>query len=274
MRRATIALVLTGCHSVFGLQHIDDTDAAPGAWSTPQPLTSVNSLGDEADASLTGDGLVLMFSSDRTGNYDFWIATRALVTDPFDTPVRVDELSTPADDFGFLSADGLSAYVNRAGDIWRADRPDLNVPFSAPILESGLSTTATDFNPSVSANGLVAVIDYGVTAFGGELFVSTRATTNDSWSAPQRMAELSSPTIDAGGTFDERGLVIAFHTERVAGFAREIYLASRTSVDEPFAMIGAIDEVNTRSGESDPHITPDARTLVFSRDRDLWISTR
>lgn len=84
---AVVIVLLAGCDLVLGLETrsapIVDAqlplDAALGPWRAAQPLTSVNT-GADGDASLTADGLELMFSSNRTAQldgYDIYLARRA-----------------------------------------------------------------------------------------------------------------------------------------------------------------------------------------------------
>jgi hypothetical protein len=46
-------------------------------WSTPTPLTIVNSASDDGDVSITVDGTELFFESDRAGNPDLYHMTRS-----------------------------------------------------------------------------------------------------------------------------------------------------------------------------------------------------
>src|SRR5207249_823543 len=75
-----------------------------GGTSDSAPVTSV-------------DGLTLFFASDRAvgpgGGADVWVATRAALGAPFDTPRLAPELSSPAVDIpGWISPDGCRMYLS------------------------------------------------------------------------------------------------------------------------------------------------------------------
>jgi hypothetical protein len=69
-------------------------------WGSPVPLTSIESAYHEQSPSITDDGLWLLFSSNRSGNFDIYAAGRATRQSPFGAPVRVAELSGPNHDIG------------------------------------------------------------------------------------------------------------------------------------------------------------------------------
>jgi Tol biopolymer transport system component len=75
----------------------------------------------------------------------------------------------------------------------------------------------------------------------------------------------------------ESELVVYYEVDM--GPDREIYYSSRPSVNEPFAAAHQLVELTTPLYEEDPWLSPDLRTLVFSKDttagnRDLYIATR
>jgi len=59
-------------------------------WGLPVNLgPSVNSSALDAEPSISVEGLVLFFMSNRTGDYDIWVTTRPSVSDNFGTPVNL-----------------------------------------------------------------------------------------------------------------------------------------------------------------------------------------
>jgi len=113
------------------------TDEPFGA---PEPLSQVNSIYDEIRPTVSADGLTLFFSDGLgrqrpggQGDLDIWVATRDTVSDPFGTPVNLNDLwpgssiNTPsAEASPFVSPDwpavGSKLYFltarDRLGDIW------------------------------------------------------------------------------------------------------------------------------------------------------------
>jgi Tol biopolymer transport system component len=109
------------------------------AFGAPEPLTALNSMGDDYDPAISVDGRELYFSTDRDEQRDVWVARRADVGQPFDSaePVAAINTDEPGVDGGVadnewspgISPDGRTLYfvTDRAGligsgDIWSATR--------------------------------------------------------------------------------------------------------------------------------------------------------
>ena len=61
-------------------------------WSTPVPLSTLNTAAEEQTPAVSKDGLALYFSSDRSGGQggtDIWISSRASSADPWGAPVNL-----------------------------------------------------------------------------------------------------------------------------------------------------------------------------------------
>jgi Tol biopolymer transport system component len=85
-------------------------------WEEPVNLGPVvNSSAQEGDPSLSADGLVLFFNSDRPGGYglnDLYMTTRATINDPWGTPINLGPtVNTVYGEVSpCISADGLTLY--------------------------------------------------------------------------------------------------------------------------------------------------------------------
>jgi Tol biopolymer transport system component len=280
-----LVVVVAGCDQVLGLdERMPDAFVVPdsplGPWRPAQPLTALNGpLSSELDPSLTADGLEIFFSSNRPGlgGYDVYHAKRTTTDRAFDAPVLITELSTTDSEFSFITADGLTIYFSRtlAADVHHATRPDRNSPFGAPVVDAALSTPWIDYNPALSGDGLLAVNDRTDPPLARELFLFSREDTSSPWGPETRVDGVSTAELDAGGSLDEHGLALVFHTER-GGMLGDLYLTTRQTTSEPFSFstTSPIAELNTTGNEVDPHISPDQRTIVFSRDGRLFIATR
>ena len=110
-------------------------DLSSAGASNAVELAAVDSAADDASPVLSRDGLTLYFASKRAdpaalGNDDIWVARRAAVGAPFDTPTAVTELnSAAADGPRWLSPDGCTLYFtsDRSGgqggyDLYAATR--------------------------------------------------------------------------------------------------------------------------------------------------------
>ena len=99
-------------------------------WGPPVNLgPTVNSGNRELSMSISHDGLLLFFGSDRSGGsggHDLWVTRRPTPNDPWETPVNLGPTvnsSAPYDQTPSISADGSTLYFssNRPGGIGDSD---------------------------------------------------------------------------------------------------------------------------------------------------------
>ncbi len=137
-------------------------------WGTPGNLgPTVNSSANEGGPSLSGDGLILIFDSDRpggSGRHDLWMTTRPTVSDPWGQPVNLGPTvnSSALDAVPGISADGLVLFFmsNRTGGargdycIWVTTRPSVSDTFGTPvILGTPVNSSAIEATQCISADG-------------------------------------------------------------------------------------------------------------------------
>lgn len=90
-----------------------------GAWSTPSPVTELNSAGFDLDSWIDDAGTTLVYA--RGG--DIYITTRADRAQPFAVPSPIAEVNSTGPDMDpWLSADLREILLVRAGVIYRATR--------------------------------------------------------------------------------------------------------------------------------------------------------
>jgi len=246
-----------------------DVDALP--WQSPTRVILTLPAGAVDDPTLTDDRLELYFNFQN----DIFVATRASVTAPWGTPVRVAELSSTANETTpEIAGDGLTIYFasDRVGtlggaDIWIATRPARGQPWSTPTDVMPLNSAGSDVNPTLSSDGLAILL--ASTRGGGadDVFISTRASVTAAWTAPSPLAELDDPVAaDQGAMLASDGLSVVFaSTRRDAG---DLFVARRASPQGRFDPPEPIAELDTAVSDSDPWMSSDKRHLVFSSTRD------
>jgi hypothetical protein len=96
-------------------------------WATPTHISGINSSSYDADASLSDDGLELIFTSNRpggVGQMDLYVATRGSLIDPWGSPALIPDVNSVDDDINaVLSRDGQTLYFRstRPGGMGDAD---------------------------------------------------------------------------------------------------------------------------------------------------------
>ena len=182
-------------------------------WGEPQNLGSpINTDSRDLAPDLSADGLVLHFSSDRSGNWDLYIATRATTHDDWTEPKGLETINTAHGEMcPRMTSDGLALYFtdtidNRPGgqgkiDLWVSKRASTDDDWSEPTnLGPMVNSSSHDFAPHVSSDELN--IFFGSTRPGGlgawDIWVTTRATTEHDWGQPKNLG----PPINTSFTDD------------------------------------------------------------------------
>jgi hypothetical protein len=294
-------LVLSACGRL-GFESVGTTGDAAGdvaidafdpttPFGTPTPLTTLNGTLADDDPTLTGDLLEIMFDSERTGtsSSDFLVARRATLADAWSVPAIVTQLASPNDeDAGCLSFDGLIMTLSsdRAGttgmnDLWIATRASRADVWGTPVRIAELSSTSADEHLSRTADELVGMFTSDRPGSAGgtgdyDIYITTRLQRTDPWGTPALVAELNSTSYDQDPTLDATGTIVYFSSTRTSD--QNLYMATRPDRSSAFSTPVPIAVLNTGADESDPWLSPDQRTIVFTRGtdtgRDLYTATR
>jgi hypothetical protein len=116
--------------STEGELFIAERSSPTDPFGPAQPMTGVNSGSPDSGAALSADGLVLYFTSQRTGgsgNWDIWVSTRPDRASAFTAPLDLQEVNSSAREIDpELSADGSELIFSRfdtgPAQLWRATR--------------------------------------------------------------------------------------------------------------------------------------------------------
>jgi hypothetical protein len=129
-------------------------------FSTPVPVSELDTAKFESGPTLTDDALDIMFERNLGGGGDLYEATRTATGAPFTGITALATVNSPADETDpFVSADGLrlvfdSSTASNGYDLYETTRPARASAFAAPTPLTELNTTSDDYNPTVSADGL------------------------------------------------------------------------------------------------------------------------
>jgi len=269
----------------------------------PQNLGNViNTTSVDASNCTSADNLELYFGSNRPGGFgdmDIWVSTRQNINEAWGSPSNIGSpVNSPyVEAYPSLSSDGLTLYFSdlysgtpRPGglggaDIWMTTRTSHNSPWTTPVnLEAPINSSTMDISPTVSGDGLILVFASSRAGTRGpyDLWMSTRATVQDSWSPPVNLgANVNSADGELECSLSADGLALFFASGRPGGFSTyDLWMTTRKSREDPWARtINLGPVVNSISTEGAASVSSDMRTLYFDSDRqggsgnyDLWES--
>jgi WD40-like Beta Propeller Repeat len=222
--------------------------AKDASWETAERLPdAVNSAFNDRAARVSPDGHWLFFSSNRPGGlggFDIWTCWRADIHDDFAWEPAVNigaPVNTAADEIGptILQDDDrgsrqLYFSSSRPGGVGATDIyvSDWNgVGFGPPALVPELSSALRDEGGYVRHDGREFFFNSNRDGAGFHIWVSTRATTDDAWSLPEKTAGVNSTNgqeFTPAVSWDGRTLFVA--SNRPGSAAADIYVAGRAMV--------------------------------------------
>jgi Tol biopolymer transport system component len=269
---------------------------------------AVNSPFFDGSPTVSADERTLVFTSERTeGRQDLFTSTRGRAEDPWGEAVTLGPtVNHPtAHDFSVrLSRDGRSLYFasERPGgfgssDLYVARRASPDHPWEPPEnLGQGVNTASFEAFPTPSADGNTLYFNRSTTwdSPDSEIWVTTRATENEPWGAPERLPEpIWGPGSDFAPAISADGLTLYFASRDRPGNIGlvDIWAARRASESAPW---GAPENLGTpvntaQSVAMAPFPSIDGRRLYFMSSRpgglggadcdfwdcfDLYVATR
>jgi hypothetical protein len=231
-----------------------------GSWGPPLNLgNAINTEFVESSPSLSPDGRVLFFASNRPGGFggnDIWASRRQNQNDDFgwEPPENLgggvntayneagpwiyqdgeSEMTTLY--FDSNRPDGLgpfsdSALVHYGNDIW-ASTLQHDRTFGDAALVPNVNTTSPDRRPSISRDGLEMFLTSSRPGTFGllDLWVSTRATRSAPWSTPVNLGPMvNTAANEAGAAISTNGKTLFFQSPPPSGSAYDLYMTTRTA---------------------------------------------
>ncbi len=219
-------------------------------WGAPQALgANINTTaGDERCPYVTPDGRRLIFArGTMTSPGDFYMSVRQDKRDDlgWGNPVKLDAINSTADEtamWGFEDEESgkLILYfgsnrttgVPAAYDVYETTM-DEEGNFTAPVLVNELSssdpvtlgtlnTTSADYFPVVSKDGLELFLTSNRAGNLGppstfDIWVSTRQSTSEAWSAPINLASVNTPYNEMRSALSWDGQTMILGSNRPGG---------------------------------------------------------
>jgi len=213
-------------------------------WGEPVNLGSVvNSTYNDATPSVSADGLLLFFLSNRPdghGGEDIYVSKRETIDSEWSAPVNLGPAvnSSAAEVAPNISADGCTLYFgsNRSGgsgqeDIWVSRRKSRDNTWSlAENLGPIINTSIGERRPCISADDLT--LFWHSRRSGGygmyDLWMAKRTSVFDPWDSPMNLGQtVNSSFIDVGPVISADGRMLYFTSDRPGGYGDwDIYQVS------------------------------------------------
>jgi Tol biopolymer transport system component len=234
----------------------------------------------ERDPFLSPDEKTLYFGANlpppnglpNTGAEDVYIATRSALDQPFGTPAVYLPASSPNNESKMsMTLDGSFLVVasDRPGgqggvDIWGGSPA---AALTEMHLAAHVDTGDDQLDPDINDAGTHL---YFAPKPNGtqEIDIATRATINDDFGSPQRLANLFSGQDDGDPAVSPDERILVFSTRRnVGSVGVELFFATRTDPTADFGTPVAIPDVNSPMDDNDPVLSRDGCRLYFSSNR-------
>ena len=204
-------------------------DSIDDDWGEPVNAgPAINTSVKDYGPCISPDGLALYFTSNRDGGYgiwDLWVTTRATTEDLWGEPNNLGPTvnSEYEQVYPSLSADGLSLYFasTRAGgaggyDLWMTTRETTSDAWGEPVnLGPSVNSSAFDMAPSISSDG--RVLFFWRSAGANEIWMTTRATTQDDWEPAVKLEPPTNTLLRRDGTpnLSADGSTLYFASDRL-----------------------------------------------------------
>jgi hypothetical protein len=254
--------------------------ALSSAWifSEPERITGLGLTGDHWGPALFPDAGRLVFSAGAPERIYLAERTGGAAFGPAALLAGVNQ--GMSDGTPFVTASGQALYFDsrrRAGgerDIWRAAATASG--WGPAELVPNVNSSANDQNPWVSPDERLLVFN---SDRSGDIDLWAAVWSGAGLGAPFALTALNSDASDEGATLTRDGLTVFFASSRPGGNGSlDIWMASRTSLDDDFSTAVNLGAINSARDELDLALGPDGQELFFSSARDgtyqLYRATR
>ena len=238
---------------VGGQTDIFVTRLVDGQWQDARPVSSLNSAADDLGLIVSASGQEIYFYSNRPGGLggtDLYVSQRT--ENGWSSPANAGEaINSTADEYDpALSPDGHSIF-------FASNRNE------APAPQQRSSENGLPWNTTLRAQRDRVTFD---------LYSADRAAADAPWSSAAVLAGISEVGASEGAPFvSPDGAFLYFASDRPVrnGEPRNLDLfRTRLTDGEPGQVSNLGAGINTSADETEPALSPEGFTLVFSSNRD------
>lgn len=198
-------------------------------------LDAQSSTSKDNDPSVSADGTMLFFSSERAGANDkLYVAIAPSAGAPFGAATMVTGVSSSSGEeqhpyFRVAGGDELWFSSTRGGqwEIWTAKKSGTG--FSTPVRVEELRNAEATRQPMITEDGLTIVFASERAGGAGQrdLWMARRTTTTSPFAAPEVIPSVNSAADEFAGWVSPDGCRLYFSSDRLTPKVHNIYVAAR-----------------------------------------------
>lgn len=238
------------------------------AWTTPEPVSGINTLAKEGEHCISADGQTIYFGRVTNNVFRLYYANK-LSDGTFGSGTMISGIYSASG--GNVAAPWISADNKRLYYYAReyshsllkvATRDSINDSWTNGINIPELNQLGEVAGCTLSSDELTMV--FNSTNMGGsgltDLFIATRDSKTAAWDNVRNLSEINSNGYDAGASLSSDGLTLYFSRINAAGNIGQIFKTSRTSITGYF---GSLELLPFSSDYSAPSISADGTALYL-----------
>lgn len=234
----TLYYSVTTLNGTQAATYVTKRPSVDAPWGSADIVGTTGLPGRPSNAALTDDELTMfeqLYFGGDAGTH-LYSATRTTRDGTFQPAKELTALNGGVDDLTpFPLGDGTVVYFSserqgtQSRDLFRASRSSPTGAFGAPARVTGASSGGIDMYPAVSADELTLFYSSKRSNNGSyDIYVATRASTNDPWGAGEPIAEVNSPNDEHPGSLSSDGCELYMASTRAGGAGMfDLYVARR-----------------------------------------------
>ena len=273
------------------------SSAEYGPWGLATPVAELNSAAADGCPIESRDGLRFYLASNRPGTLganDIWVAERPSIDAPWGIPENIGApINSTAADFCptplpgnwllFVSERTGVETCNAgpgSGDIYLShERPRRGwmgpVHLGCDEMRDGPNSAGAEFSPSLFETAQGDLLYFSSTRGGNMDIYVSRLSPHGYFEPATIVRELSTAADDRMPNVRNDGLEVVFSSNRPGAASQDVYAATRTATDEPWAApVNLGPMINTPGAETRASLSGDGTRLYVRRDGEIYVAQR
>jgi hypothetical protein len=157
---------------------------------------------------------------------------------------------------------GAFIYADGQSDVIATDGGDVTVGWSTPVKITEIEHAMGNDDPSLTDDLLQIYFGTYRSDLDEDIWFATRNTVDEPFGTPQPATELNTAFAETTAKITGNGKAIYFASNRV-GNNVDIYVATRSEVDQPWSQPMRVDELSSANGDYAPFAQDDQLRLLM-----------